>query len=107
MNNNYGLPDDKVDQVRARDKDCVYCHKIMTDPKDRGNRTDWATIEHLNNMPPWDNAITIAICCFSCNASRGNKNISDWFKTQYCVERNINLNTVAEPVREYIKKYEK
>lgn len=107
MSNNYGLPEDKVDEVRARDKTCVYCHKSMTDPKDRGSRTDWATIEHLNHLPPWDNPSTIAICCASCNSSRSDKRISDWFKTQYCIERNINLETVAEPVRKYINKYEK
>jgi len=69
-------------------------------------RTDWATIEHLNHLPPWNNPSTVAFCCLSCNASRSNKKLLDWFKKPYCIERNINYATVARPVREYIEKHE-
>lgn len=69
----------------------------------RGTPADKATIEHLSNDGPFNEKSNIAICCGSCNASRGVKELFDWFKTAYCVERNINEETVAEPVKEYIR----
>lgn len=101
--NNYGIPDKDLENIRKRDKYCVYCHKTMANPSDGSSRGDWATIEHLTNLPPWSDHSNVAICCFSCNASKGIKNISDWFKTNYCIERNINQATVAKPVQEYIE----
>lgn len=101
--NKYGIPSENLKNIRERDKCCVYCHKIMTEPSCGGWRGDWATIEHLNYLPPWNNPNTVAICCGSCNSSRGIKKLSDWFKSSYCLERNINEKTVAKPVQEYIK----
>lgn len=72
-------------------------------PNAIGTPRDKATIEHLNVAPPWNNPETVAICCGSCNSSRGNKQLADWFETSYCVERNINKGTVAGVVREYIE----
>jgi len=75
----------------------------MSQPNNSTWRGDWATIEHLNNLPPWDNANTVAICCGSCNSSRGAKKIAHWFKTRYCIDKNINEKTVAKPVQEYLR----
>lgn len=102
MANKYGIPEDELQKIRARDKTCVYCHRLMTNPSANGWRGDWATIEHLNYLPPWDNPKTVAICCGSCNSSRGVKKLTDWFKSSYCTEKNIHEKTVTEPVREYI-----
>lgn len=63
MSNNYGLPENRLNEIRDRDKTCVYCHKIMNQPSIGGFRGDWATIEHLNYLPPWNNPDTVAICC--------------------------------------------
>lgn len=101
--NRYGLPEKELDRIRARDRACVYCHKTMIPPGAGGPRTDWATIEHLNHLPPWDNPDTVAICCSSCNSSRGNRLLRDWFKGAYCHSRGINERTVAEPVRQYLR----
>ena len=98
----YGLKKEDLERVRLRDETCVYCHKKMIYPYNPNNRQDSATIEHLNHLPPWDNPKTIAYCCGSCNSSRGPKKIRDWFKTKYCMEKNININTVAKPVKEYV-----
>src|SRR4029077_14281593 len=54
-----------------------------------GDRRDLATIEHLNFDPPFyvkDGLRTedIAICCFACNASRGNRRLWEGFTMQYC-----------------------
>lgn len=108
MSNKYGIPEEALSKIRARDTACIYCHKEMREYAGvRGTPGDKATIEHLNNKPPWDNPNTVAICCGSCNASRGNKMLVDWFKTPYCMERNINEETVAEPVKEYVRYIEK
>jgi hypothetical protein len=88
---------DKLDQYS------VYCHKTFFNPSKHIWRGDWATIEHLNHLPPWNNSNTVAICCGSCNSSRGVKRISDWFKTKYCIDKNINEKTVARTVQEYLK----
>jgi len=104
MSNNYGLPEDAVALVRKRDCRCVYCHKAMVPPNTATWRGDWATIEHLNHRPPWNNPETIAICCGSCNSSRGDKPLPKWLESRYCQERNISLATVARPVQQYLRK---
>jgi hypothetical protein len=106
MKNNYGLPNDELESIFKRDKTCVYCHKTMFDHLANSKRSDWYTIEHLNYLPPWNNPTTVAICCWSCNSSRGNKKLIDWFKTAYCVSKNINEETVTEIVRKYIQDIE-
>ncbi|MBP6945759.1 MAG: hypothetical protein KBC74_01670 [Candidatus Pacebacteria bacterium] len=106
MKNNYGLPKDELQRIFKRDKICVYCHKKMTDHGAHNKRSNWYTIEHLNYLPPWNNPATVTICCWSCNSSRGNKKIRDWFKTDFCITRDINEDTVAEPVRKYIEDIE-
>ena len=106
MSNKYGLPESEVDRVRARDKRCVYCGKEMVKPIRGKSSRDWATIEHLNHIPPWNNPETIAISCGSCNSSRGQKPILEWFETAYCREKGINPTTVSQPVLNYIIAYE-
>lgn len=106
MSNKYGLPEKELKHIKERDKTCVYCHKKFVPRNFSSKRGDWATIEHLNHLPPWNKPNTVAICCWSCNASRGKKRIRAWFKTKYCIDRNINKNTVAKPVRKYIQRFE-
>ena len=101
--NRYALPEKDLDNIRARDRACVYCHKTMIPSGSDGPRTDWATIEHLNHLPPWDNPETVAICCWSCNSSRGNRLLGDWFTGAYCRDRGIKEATVAKPVRKFLQ----
>jgi len=105
--NKYGLPEENLDRIRKRDTICVYCQKKMIKPISGYRRKDWATIEHLNHLPPWNNPNTVAICCGSCNSSRGKKRLLDWFSASYCIEKNINFSTVASCVRDYIENHEK
>lgn len=102
MKNNYGLPKIELQKIFERDSVCVYCKKIMKSHNSNNQRADWFTIEHLNYVPPWNNFKTVTICCWSCNSSRGNKKIREWFNTSYCINKNINEKTVATPVREYL-----
>ena len=108
MTNKFGIPENELMRIRARDKNCVYCHKSMINPYNSNNHGDSATIEHLSPVPPfyWKEGMkieNIVICCGSCNSSRGIKKLIDWFKTKYCTDRNINEETVAKPVQEYLK----
>lgn len=103
MSNKYGISIEDEKRIRTRDKTCVYCHKEMMSSNGGGWCGDWATIEHLNYLPPWNNPATVAMCCWSCNSSRSNKKLTDWFKSSYCMDKNINTETVAKPVKDYIK----
>jgi hypothetical protein len=109
MTNQFGIPHDELEKVRERDKNCVYCHKEMLYPFVPGNQSDSATIEHLNFDGPfyWKDNLQIqdiVICCGSCNSSRGIKKLPDWFLSEYCLERNINENTVTNPVKDYLNR---
>lgn len=106
MKNNYGLPKTELQKIFERDKVCVYCRKIMKSHESNNLRTDWFTIEHLNYALPWNNPETVTICCWSCNSSRGNKKIRDWFNTQYCINKNITENTVSKTVQNYLLEVE-
>jgi len=80
-------------------------------PETRGGRqtrVNQATIEHLNLDGPFDTSEglkveDVVICCCACNSSRGTKRLLDWFKSDYCVSRHINEDTVAEPVKKYLR----
>ena len=106
---NFGIPDNVLTEIMERDRECVYCHKVMINPYNIENRRDSVTIEHLSPNPPfhWSDGMkanNIVMCCGSCNSSRGAKELADWFKSPYCVSRNINEKTVAESVKSYLKR---
>lgn len=107
MPNAYGIPKNDEEEIRARDTVCVYCRKVMGGKIGTVDAyKDRATIEHLHNDGPFNEKANAAICCGSCNSSRGAKDLSIWFKTAYCVERKINEETVAEPVKDYLRSLE-
>jgi hypothetical protein len=107
MPKNFGIPRAVLAEIRARDRSCVYCQKVMVYPYSSEAPGDSATIEHLNFDGPfyWDRGLEagdIVMCCGSCNSSRGRKSLADWFASAYCVERSITAETVAASVREYL-----
>lgn len=109
MNNSFGIPEEELSKIRLRDKNCVYCHKKLIYPFVKNKQGDCATIEHLNCDAPfdWSDGLRIediAICCGSCNSSRGPKRLLAWFRTKYCMERGINEDTVADPVKKYLER---
>jgi hypothetical protein len=112
--NRFGIAFHDEQALRERDKTCVYCHKAMrTFPEikaGRGVRKDLATIEHLNFDEPFYvkdglQIEHIVICCAACNSSRRDRRLWDWFKSAYCAGRNINPDTVAEPVQKYLREF--
>ncbi len=99
MSNRYGISEKDEQEIRARDKTCVYCRKLMK--KSRGSVG--ATIEHFNNDGPFNEKFNVAICCRGCNSSKGTMRLSVWFKTSYCRKKKINEKTVSKPVKEYMR----
>ena len=84
MANQYGIPLDVEQRLRARDTSCVYCRRQFSTEDRRG----WPTIEHLSEKLPfrWNKGLTedgLAICCWSCNSSRGQKTLHDWFRSRF------------------------
>jgi hypothetical protein len=103
MSNQFGIPKDIELKLRDRDKTCVYCGCTMK----AGDAKRRPTIEHFNWDGPfyWKEDLKeedLAICCGSCNSSRGVKTLPDWFESPYCISRKINDKTVAAPVKRYL-----
>jgi 5-methylcytosine-specific restriction endonuclease McrA len=103
MSNRWGIPKKIEEEIRARDKRCVFCHVSMRRAS-RARGTSDATIEHFNNDGPLGKKYNVAICCRGCNSSKGTKRLLAWFKTPYCRKRKINEKTVAKPVKEYLRR---
>ena len=104
--NRFGIPAETEERIRARATRCVYCRKQFS----RASRKDMPSIEHLHETPPfyWQEGLKedgLAVCCCSCNSSRGNKSLQSWFQTPYCTRRDVPINsdTVAKPVKEYLR----
>jgi hypothetical protein len=102
MANTYGISKNVEKKIRARDKTCVYCHtSIKYRPLQRD--ASEATIEHFNNRGPFSKQYNLAICCRGRNSSKGTKTLLAWFKTPYCEKRDIREETVARPVKRFIR----
>ncbi|MEK7073155.1 MAG: HNH endonuclease [Patescibacteria group bacterium] len=103
MSNNYSIPNWLEEKVRSRDKFCVYCHTELKEYlHTKGTPSDKATFEHIDNDGP-PSEENIAMCCASCNASKGVKKILDWFDSPFCKEKHIGKETVADVIRKYIE----
>ncbi len=97
MTNKWGIPRDIEEYVLKRDLLCVYCG------------TDFSIIhESRKTKPTWEHIVNdirittkenIALCCTSCNASKGTKLLKDWINSNYCKSRGISKDTVADVVK--------
>jgi hypothetical protein len=102
MANRFGIPEVIESAIRARDVQCVYCQKAMV-PTSGSPRADWATIEHLDHLPPFpyregQTADDFAIACGSCNSSRRDKPL--WV---FVAKRGI-ADTVAPVIKSYLSR---
>jgi hypothetical protein len=103
--NNWGIPEWLEREVKERDKTCVYCGVQMIEKMaPYGSRKAVATWEHIINDQSIVTRENIARCCAACNSSKGTKKLSDWIKSAYCEKRGIGKDTVAEVVKEALKK---
>jgi hypothetical protein len=102
--NNWGIPDWLENEVRERDKTCVYCGVQMIEKiSPGGSRKAIATWEHIINDASIVSRDNIARCCIACNSSKGTKKLSDWFQSNYCKKHGINKDMVAEVVKEALR----
>jgi hypothetical protein len=97
MSNRWNIPDWLENEIRERDKCCVYCGETFTDPKT--SRKTAASWEHIIND---ENIITrenIALCCVGCNSSKGTKDLRAWITSDYCKRKNISDKTVTDVIK--------
>ena len=102
--NNWNIPDWLENEVRARDKKCIYCGvKMLEKMPARGPRKTVATWEHIINDETIVTRENIARCCVACNSSKGTKKLSDWLNSSYCRNHGITKDTVAEVVKQALR----
>jgi hypothetical protein len=102
--NRWHIPEWLEEEVKERDKVCVYCGVQMIDRMPpSGSRKDVATWEHIINDASIVTRENIARCCVACNSSKGTKKLSAWMRSSYCEKLGINEDTVAEVVKKALK----
>ena len=101
MPNRWRIPKWLEEEVRARDKNCVYCRVEMLQKAPRGSpRKTVATWEHIINDARIVTRENVALCCAGCNSSKGQKVLADWLQSTYRAKRGVNKNTVAQIVKD-------
>lgn len=102
MANHWGIPKDVEETVKQRDRSCVYCGVSFTDSiLTHKTRPTW---EHIINNIKINGSDNIALCCRSCNASKGARLLSDWLNSNYCIKNGITKDNVADVVKEQLNK---
>ena len=101
MANKWGIPIEVENLVLSRDKSCVYCGVIFT--KNDNSRKTKQSWEHIVNDIRINGADNIALCCMSCNASKGAKLLEIWLESKYCKDKGITKDTVTLVVKEAIE----
>lgn len=103
--NKWNIPEWLEQEVRQRDKKCVYCGVAMLElPLADGSRRKVATWEHIINDSRIITRANIVRCCSSCNSSKGTKELASWIDSDYCKKHGINKDTVAPVIRKALKK---
>jgi 5-methylcytosine-specific restriction endonuclease McrA len=100
MANNWNIPAWLEKEVRNRDQVCVYCGQPFLPHKVSARAS--ASWEHIINDASIISLDNIALCCRGCNASKGQKSVSEWLLSKYCKERGITQLTVAPVIRKAI-----
>ena len=104
--NRWNIPDWLEDEVRQRDRSCVYCGAVLIEVVPvGGSRKAAATWEHIINDSSNVTRENIARCCAACNSSKGTKKLSDWLQSSYCRRNGITRDTVAEVVKEALRNH--
>ncbi len=100
MANRWGIPKDVEALVTSRDHSCVYCGiSFQNPPFDSKTRPTW---EHVINDIRINGPDNVALCCGSCNASKGSKTLIKWLGSKYCLQKGINYDTVTPIVKAHI-----
>lgn len=102
MANRWGIPKDVEIIVLKRDLKCVYCGiEFIDTDQNRRTRKTW---EHIMNDIRINGEHNIALCCGSCNASKGNKRLEDWLQSKYCELKKIIKKSVSDVVKRHLQK---
>ena len=97
MSNKWGIPREIEEYVLVRDLFCVYCGiDFSISHESRKTKPTW---EHIVNDIRITSKDNIALCCTSCNASKGAKLLEDWLQSMYCKSKGISKVTVAQVVK--------
>ncbi len=94
--NRWNIPDWLEKEVRSRDVGCIYCGAVFGSTPGRGSLASW---EHIVNDAKIVGRHNIALCCRSCNSSKGAKLLADWLGSAYCSRRGIGAESVADVVK--------
>ena len=98
--NRWGIPSWLEEEVKARDKNCVYCGVQMVEKVPEGtSRRTLATWEHIINDSSIITRENIARCCCACNSSKGAKDLAEWIQSEYCKTYAITAETVTAVIR--------
>jgi len=98
MANSWNIPSWLEKEVRARDKNCAYCGTAFTTAKI--SKKTCASWEHIINDAKIITRENIVLCCCSCNASKGQKQLSEWLLSKYCADRQITRESVAPIIQQ-------
>jgi hypothetical protein len=80
-------------QVIARDMACIYCRLVFSAPfTSRATCPSWEHIVNDVHLITLDN---VALCCGSCNSSKGKKSLREWLQSGYCVRLRITEQSIA------------
>lgn len=102
MANRWGIPKDVEELVKKRDTSCVYCGiSFINSDFTHKTRPTW---EHIINDIRINGPDNIALCCGSCNASKGTKFLSNWLNDKYGKTKEITKENVAYVVKEYLNR---
>lgn len=101
MPNKWGIPKEIEEIVINRDLSCVYCRvDFSINHQSRKTKPTW---EHIINDIRISTIENIALCCTSCNASKGAKLLLNWLSSPYCISKQINEKTVSDVVKNALK----
>jgi hypothetical protein len=102
--NLWNIPASLEQEVRARDKSCVYCGVQMTESRTPGgSRRTVGSWEHIINDARIVTKENIVLCCVSCNSSKGAKLLAVWLQSAYCKKNGITEKSVAPIIRAALK----
>ena len=94
--NRWNIPRTLEAEIRERDTACIYCGAVFSSAHGHGGRPSW---EHIVNDAKMVTRENIALCCRSCNSSKGARLLADWIVSPYCKRRGISRDTVAGIVK--------
>ena len=102
--NRWGIPKALEEEIRLRDKNCVYCGVLLLEKScSNGSRKQVVTWEHIVNDAKIVTRENIARCCAGCNSSKGTKLLADWMQSDYCKKKGIKQCSVAGVVKKALR----